>query len=118
MFTFWFMAFWMCCFLSHLAYLPNERIPESMQVDEHGQRTNNYELQNWWAGAVFATSGAILVHHYLWPFLALHFPSVAERLLIIEPSAVRSIEARTFRRPIKMKPEWMVWWQVRIATGY
>lgn len=111
-FTFWFMAVWMCCFLSHLAYLLNERLPESMQVDENGQRTVNYELQNRWAGAVFATSGAILVHHYLWPSLALHFPSVAERLLIIAPSTARSIKARTFRGPIKTKPEWMVWWQV------
>lgn len=61
---------------------------------------------------VFATRGVILVHHYLWPFLELHFPSVAERPLIIESCTARLIEARTFRRPVKTKPEWMVRWQV------
>ena len=111
-FTAWFMALWMSCFLSHLACLLSERLPESMEVDEKGKGAKNYEIQDRWAGAVLATSCVILVHHYLWSFLALQFPSVAERLLIIESSTAKSIRRRTFRVPIKTEPEWMVWWQI------
>lgn len=117
-FTIWFMVGWMCCFLPHLAYLLNERLPESMEVDENGERVINYELQNRWSGAVFATSSAILVHHYLWSFWRYSFRAWRKGFSSSSPARRdQSGEGRSRFQSRRNRNGWFGG-RSRIATGY